>query len=269
MSYKKFKHNGVNYTLFMGNHKSSSYSSIVNSGGLKSLDVLVLESGGLSSHDINQTFNNLKTFIQYKEIFEKIPKENPSVIIYDIDCYINKRTMTGGLLLEVLPLSFCLDYGLKIFKKEKKSRREFIKRFSSLSLVGLYGLSISEQIINGIIPFENIETVSKLKNTCTKLFPGPILGFRNVIAAKIIEEYITSKELSLKNSDTLKVGIVYGSAHSEIYDNIIDKPYRDMVVSAYKKLGYPGTTREELNEIKRFVFREGKYGGEKIQLDFF
>jgi len=270
LSYKKFNHNGINYTLFMGSHTHSSYPSIVNSGGLKNLDILILESGQLGKLDTEETLFNLKNFSQYREIFKKIPEENPSIILYDVDCSISNQVILNERLAGLFFLYLYFEYELEMLKKEDKSRRDFFKQFGPLALGGAYVLSSIGSVINSFIDSEEIKFFSELKDFFSILIPGPVVGFRNSLAAKIIDEYVVPMEMtSRKIHDGLNVGIIYGSFHSGIDDNLRNKNYRGAVINAYKKMGYPGTTKKELNEIKRFIFNNGKYSGKKIQLDFF
>lgn len=260
MAFEKFEQNGVNYTLLLENHKPWSwYPLIKSSGGLNSLDVLVLETTGIC-------FGERNDFIKeaYRDIFDKIPYENPCIKIYNADflkTFFGRVALLGEIALSV----FTMFYGLTAFKGGEITRREALKRMGKLG-VGLFGATEFGNIINSFCDKEDIEVLSKLNTARTIMLPTPRVGFRDAATARIIEEYIIPSE---RSSKSLSLGILFGASHTGIEEHIRYKSLRNVVIEGYKLLDYPGTTKDELNKIEKIVYRDGEYVCKKIELDLF
>ncbi len=113
MSYKSFEHQGVEYKLFLATHSRSSYPMIKNSGGLKDLDALVLES---ENGDLDLMMHYAQEDPQYVEIFSRIPEENPNIVIYGAGFPISALGVAGNFA-EVILSSATVCYGASAFGK--------------------------------------------------------------------------------------------------------------------------------------------------------
>ena len=93
------------------------------------------------------------------------------------------------------------------------------------------------------------------------------MGFRNAVIARKVEEYIVPNEM--QPGTKLNVGILFGAAHSGIENNIQNRWLRNTTISAYEKFGYPGTSKDDLNRIRRINYKNGRYIGEELSLNLF
>lgn len=260
MTFIKFNKNNVNYTLFLGNHVSPSYPLIKSGGGLKSLDVLVLEGSGYS-------FNRFFGHIQYEEILEKIPYENPGIKIYNVDCGFTTAGGFADIGVNTTITTIPFIYILKPFREHKITRREAVKRLGYLGLGLVAVLSDFGPFTYVFSDKEDNKIISSLTSARTSLIPLPKIGFRDAVNAKIIEEYVVPNEK--KRSNTLNIGILFGGGHSGIKEKIKYKFLRDKTVNIYKKFDYPGIDKDTLNKIERVTYQYRAYRIENIFLDLF
>lgn len=262
MAFIKFNKNNVDYTLFLGNHISSSYPLIKNGGGLKSLDVLVIESGG---YNLNYYYS--LNSLQYKEIFEKIPFENPDIKIYNTDCFPTDLGILESAGMQAGSAIIPLIYGSNFFRVDHKiTRREAIKRIGSIGLGLAILLSWVGTAVNGFSDGEYCKIVSTFNSANSSLLPSPVRGFRDAVNARIIEEYIIPNE---KKAETLNIGILFGADHTGIKEKIKYKFLRDKTIGVYKKIGYHGIDKDTLNKIEKVTYQDRAYRFENIFLDLF
>ncbi|MFH1636800.1 MAG: hypothetical protein ABIB71_00065 [Candidatus Woesearchaeota archaeon] len=258
MSYEKFEHEGVRYSIFLSNHITSSYELIKNAGGLKDLDALVVETW-LEPMD-KESLPIYQNYWQYSEIFKNIPKENPDLKIYDIDFPNSILGIASSIFVEgVLPLA-AVGFGATAFVG-KMTRRSLFRRAAALG-VGIWGATFPLSFLNAFTTKKDIEPVSELNNLRTCALPSPLVGFRNAAAAKIIEEHIAGKKAK-------SIGILYGSLHSGIEEYVKHPGIRDKTIEAYRRLGYPGVKKDQLDTIGKITYSRGEFKVEEIKLNLF
>jgi len=264
MSYRHFKHNNIDYRMFLGNHKRSSYPSIEQGGGIESLDVLVME----CQNWVAQKFLSIAlNDPQYKHIFKEIPKRNPGLVVYNLDMDCPLPMSVASIAAEFAPSAIALQYGLKKSEPQNPTRRQAIKRITALAL-GAFGCGThAAGFISGLTTGEHPAILSSAQGALSSLTSTPVGGLRDAIAAKIIEEYITPKEM--QPGKALKVGILYGSGHAGIEHKIKHKWLRESVLWMYETLGYVNMKRADLNTIARITCKDGTFRCEDITIHLF
>jgi hypothetical protein len=243
MTHKEFKHKGIEYKLYLGNHINSSYPIIKQSGGLKSIDVLVLE--GIN---YDPTRNTLFNKDQYKEIFKNIPNENSDLKIYHID--LNRCSQIIGKIVDVGIALTGYGLGISAIENNNNTRRDFIKN----SIKGLSGLillspvfSMMGDVTSILFAKDDLGLSNWYRQFKEEIYPSKIVGLREAIIPEIIEKGI----LPCEKIENPRVGILYGSGHHGIKKVIKNKKSRNRILKTYKR--FIKKNSEELNEIHRIT----------------
>ena len=239
MTLRVFETDDAKYYLGLGRHDKPS-APLFEKVDFSTIDFMVLE-GAPDEFDIANTLG----FLQYSDLMKRALKENPNLPFYSVDIATNKKNIMvyyGGNFLELIAVAATATIYFNA-KDKKDTRRMFLKK-SAFAGVTLYwcsgGISFFNSDKEGI-PYS--EAVTKIRHI---MIPGPIIGFRDSLAAKKISEHLVP--LHHKPDRKVNAAILYGAAHAGIETKLCYPSLNQNALSLYHNLT-GAFSAEEMNTI--------------------
>jgi len=231
MALRNFETKDAVYYLGMGMHIISS-EPIFRRINFSTIDFIVFEDNGID-HFLE---NIIDSNVQYKSLYKRVVEDNPKIKIYGIESYQNQLLMLGSMGLEGLITAYGIKFvydAYKGFKRKDSSRREFLKNLGKAAS-GTIIVSAMPQIINGITKDKSLPLVSEINSLKSSILPTPVIGLRDAIVAKKIEEYLVP--LNKPKDRKANVAIIYGAMHSGLETKIKRPWLRDATIWLYHDL---------------------------------
>ena len=238
MTLRIFETDDAKYYLGLGNHLSSS-APIFEGVDFSSIDFMVLEfnPGAFDESVLKKR--------PYQELTEKVMKDNPKIPFYSVDLDWDVQKVITYVGIEGLVSGVGIAAALKSYMNDKHkakttSRRSFLKKAGQIT-AGIYAYgSLHPLTHGGKYSIPEIETFTNLHRI---IFPTPIIGFRDSLAAKKISEYLVPKYK--QENRKVKVAILYGAAHAGIESKLRFPSLNKIPLNTYQGL----FSKIELNSI--------------------
>lgn len=265
MALKTFETRNAEYYLVLGQHDDDRGTSVLIDK-LKDLDMLVLETWEYEPKRFAKEGRNHQ---QYKSMFDRINECRYDFPIFSVDYHTTEFITPkyfSDLISNKLPRGAIALSGIYFLFKTATHLiangmgMDTVNNFWTLSpldtgLLGLGGISSLylgfEDFYSRIVSKSDSEVpiLPEVQGIITSLVPTPLVGFRDAAAARKIEEYLLPEYFRNRRP---KVGIIYGDHHAGIKPKLQHKSLRDITLELYRRIGYFGTTKDNINRVTRF-----------------